>query len=80
MRNALDLFKSAQFPVQEILQGDQEDDVEALLRVFDDIVDGVRAGRRNQAEFSVHAARALELIDAYSVKERPRLRVAEDPA
>jgi hypothetical protein len=74
MRNALDLLKAAQFPVQEILQGDPADDVEALLRVFDEIVDGVRAGRRNQAEFPMHAARALELIDAYSVKAPPRLR------
>lgn len=80
MRNAYDLFKSAQFPVQEILQGDPADDVEALLRVFDDIVDGVRVGRRNQKEWPDHAARALELIDAYSMKAGPRLRVAEDPA
>lgn len=56
MSTRLDRFQAAQFLVYEILQGHPDNDEAAFLQAIDDVIEGVRAGRRNQDEFPKVAA------------------------
>lgn len=65
------LFKACQLPIQEILAERPGRDDELFLAAMDYIIEGIRAGRRNQQEFPQHLARALELIPNYSRRVEP---------
>ena len=77
MTTRLDRFKAAQFLVYEILQGPREDDEQAFLQAIDDVIEGVRAGRRNQDEFP-KVASELAARGLFSVRvDQPHLTLVK---
>lgn len=73
----LDRFQAAQFLVYEILEGPREEDEQAFLQAIDDVIEGVRAGRRNQDDFPRVAAE-LAARGLFSVRvEEPRLTLVK---
>lgn len=80
MSTRLDRFKAAQFLVYEILQGSRADDEQAFLDAIDDVIEGVRAGRRNQDDFRRVAAE-LAARGLFSVRvDQPHLSVIDGGA
>ena len=77
MTDRLSRFQAAQFLVYEILQGPRADDEQAFLQAIDDVIEGVRAGRRNQDEFPKVAAE-LAARGLFSVRvDQPHLTLVK---
>lgn len=77
MTDALDLFQACQFVVYEILQGDRAHDQQAFVTALDHIIEGVRAGRRNQDAFPRVAAE-LAARGVFSVRvDEPHLTLVK---
>lgn len=74
MSTRIDRYQAAIVLAQEILQGDSKHDQLRIQQALDDLVDEVRAGRRNQAEFPVIAAKVVS--ELWSVKA-PRLELVK---
>lgn len=71
----LNRYMAAVSLAQEILQGNPRHDELRIQQALDDLVDEIRAGRRNQADFAVVAARLAE-AGAFSVRvDEPHLRL-----
>ena len=80
MSTRLDRFQAAQFLVYEILQGSRVDDEQAFLDAIDDVIEGVRAGRRNQDDFPRVAAE-LAARGLFSMRvDEPHLTLVKEEA
>jgi hypothetical protein len=75
----LDRYQAAQLLVMEILQGNPARDEQMFMQAIDDIIDGVRAGRKNQAEFPKVVAE-MEARGMFSVRvdDKPHLRLVTE--
>lgn len=87
MSTRTDRYKAAVVLAQVILEDEPRFDEFHLQQAIDDIVDEVRAGRRNQQDFAKHAERVLDLIhasrwlnDDVHSRRVPNLRVVEEDA
>lgn len=73
----IDRYTAAVMLAQEILQGNPAHDELRIGQAIDDIVDEVRAGRRNQADFPRVAA-DLAAQGVFSVRvDEPRLTLVK---
>lgn len=76
----LDRYQAAVILAQEILQGDPAHDELRIQQALDDIVDEVRAGRRNQADFP-RIVTELERAGLFSVRvDQPHLTLVKEEA